>query len=48
MKKKVFDVVIDEIVINKDIEKSETEIETYESIEEVKIPQELNDGVLLS
>ena len=34
------DVVIDEIVNSKDFEKSDTEIETYESIEELKFPQE--------
>ena len=33
-------VVIDEIVNNKDFRISDTEIETYESIEELKIPQE--------
>ena len=35
------DVVIEEIVNNKDFDKSNTEIETYESIEELKLPQEL-------
>ena len=39
-----FDLVIEEININKDLEKSDTEIETYESIEELKYPQEYNDG----
>ena len=39
-----FDVVIEEIVINKDFEKTDTEIETYESIEELKFPQEHDDG----
>ena len=34
------DLVIEEIVNNKDFEKSNTEIETYESIEELKFPQE--------
>ena len=38
------DVVIEEIVNNKDFEKSDTEIETYESIEEIKFPQEFDDG----
>ena len=38
------DIVIDEIVNNKDFEKSNTEIETYESIEELKFPQEYNDA----
>ena len=35
-----FDIVIEEIVNIKDVEKSDTEIQTYESIEEVKFPQE--------
>ena len=34
------DVVIDEIVIIEDFEKSDTEIETYEKIEELNFPQE--------
>ena len=34
------DVVIEEIVNNKDFEKSDTEIETYEPIEELNYPQE--------
>ena len=34
------DIVIEEIFNNKDFEKSDTEIETYESIEELKFPQE--------
>ena len=38
------DIVIEEIVNNKDFEKSDTEIETYESIEELKFPQEYDDG----
>ena len=41
------DVVIEEIVINKDFEKSDTEIETYESIEEMKFPQEYDDGGII-
>ena len=32
------------IVNTKDFEKSDTEIETYESIEELKFPQECDDG----
>ena len=39
------DIVIDEIVSNKDFQKSNTEIETYESIEELKFPQGYDDGV---
>ena len=38
------DEVIGEIVNNEDFEKSNTEIETYESIEEIKFPKEYGDG----
>ena len=38
------DLVIEEIVNIKDFEKSDTEIEIYESIEELKFPQEYEDG----
>ena len=41
------DIVIDEIVDNKDFEKSDTEKETYESIQELKIPQECDDGGII-
>ena len=41
------DVVIEEIVINKDFEKSDTEIETYESIDELQFPQEHDDGAII-
>ena len=43
------DIVIEEIVKNKDFEKSDTEIETYESIEELKFPQEyeINSIIIL-
>ena len=34
------DVVIDELVNNKDFEKSDTEIETFDNIEDLKFPQE--------
>ena len=44
LNKEDIDVVIDEIVNNKDFEKSETEIKTYESIEELKFPQDYGDG----
>ena len=40
------DAVIEEIVNNKDFEKSDTEIETYESIE-LKFPEEINDGGII-
>ena len=38
------DIVIDEVVKKKDFEKSDSEIETYESIEELKNPQKYEDG----
>ena len=38
------DIVIEEIVKIKNFEKSDTEIETYESIEQLKIPREYYDG----
>ena len=41
------DIVIEEIVNNKDFEKSDTEIETYESIEDIKFPQEYDDGGII-
>ena len=41
------DIVIDEIVNNKDFEKSDTEIETYQSIEELKYPQEYEGGGII-
>ena len=41
------DIVIEEIVNNKDFEKSNTEIETYESIDELKFPQEYDDGGII-
>ena len=37
------DIVIEEIVNNKDFKKSDTEIETYESIAELKFPQDYDD-----
>ena len=41
------DIVIDEVVDNKDFEKPDTEIETYESIEELKYPQEHDEGGII-
>ena len=35
---------MEEVISNKDFEKSNTEIETYESIEELKYRQEYDDG----
>ena len=44
LKEEYRDLVTDDIVNIKDFEKSETEIETYESIEELEYPQEYEDG----
>ena len=42
------DKVIDDIVNNKDFKKSDTEIETCESIEEIKFHQEYEDrGIII-
>ena len=42
-----FDIVIYEIVNNKDFEKSNTEIETYESIKDLKFPQEYENNSII-
>ena len=47
LNEEVFDKVIDEIVNNKDFEKSDTEIETYDTIEELKFPQDYQDGGII-
>ena len=41
------DIVIDEIVNKKDFQKSDTEIETYESIEDLKFPQEHKNNSII-
>ena len=41
------DVVIDEINIEKDFQKSDTEIETYESIQELKYPKDYAEGGII-
>ena len=41
------DTVIDEIVNNKDFNKSDTEIETYETIEKLKYPQEYENNSII-
>ena len=41
------DVVIEEIFNNKDFQKSDTEIETYESIEEQKLPHESENNSII-
>ena len=42
------DVVIEEIVNNKNFEKSGSEIETYESIEKLKYPQEYENNSIIT
>ena len=44
LKEEDTDVVFEEIVNKEDFEKSDTQIETYESIEKLKFPQEFEDG----
>ena len=42
------DIVIEEIVNNKDFRKSDTEIETFDNIEELKFPQEhVNKSIII-
>ena len=41
------DIVTDEIVNNEEFEKSDAEIETFESTEELKYPQEYGDGGII-
>ena len=41
------DIVIDEIVNNKDFEKSDTEIETFDNREELKFPQEYENNSII-
>ena len=41
------DVVIDEIINNKDFEKSDTEIESFDNIEELKFPQECENNSII-
>ena len=47
LNEKDIDVVIEEIVNQKDFEKSDIEIETYESVEELKFPQEYDTGGII-
>ena len=47
LKEEDMDVVNDETVNDKDFEKSDTEIETYELIEKINYPQEYEDGSLI-
>ena len=48
LNEKDLDIVIEEIVNNKDFQKSDCEIETYESIEDFKLPQDYeNNGNII-
>ena len=47
MNEEDIDIVIEEIVNNKDFEKPDNEIETNESIEELKFPQKYDDGGII-
>ena len=47
MNEKDIDIVIEELVKNKDIRKSKTEIETFESIEDLKFPQEHENNSII-
>ena len=42
-----FYLVSDEIVIDKTLQKSKTEMDTYESIDEIKYPQKYEDGGII-
>ena len=43
----LIDIVTEEIVINKDFEKSNTEIETFDNIEDLKYPQEYQHNSII-
>ena len=47
LKEEDIDVVIEGVVNNNDFEKSDIEIKTYESREELKFPQEYDDGGII-
>ena len=47
MNEKDIDIVIEEIVNNKDFEKSDTEIETFDNIEELRFPQEYENNTII-
>ena len=47
LNEKDIDIVIEKIVKSKDFQKSDSEIETYESIEELKFPLEYDDGGII-
>ena len=41
------DIVIEEVINNTDFEKSDTEIETYNNIEEIKFPQDYENNSII-
>ena len=41
------DIVVDEIVNNKDFQKSDTELETFDKIEELKFPQDYENNSII-
>ena len=47
LNEEVIDIVNEEPVNNKDFDKSNIEVETYHSIEEVKFPQDYYDGGII-
>ena len=47
LNEKDIDIVIEEIVNNKDFEKSDTEIETFDNIEELKFPQDYENNSII-
>ena len=47
LNEKNYDIVIEEIVTNKDFQKSDRGIETYESVEDLKFPREYEDNSII-
>ena len=47
MNEENIDIIIVEIVNNKDFEKSDTEIETFDSTEEIRFPQEHDNNSII-
>ena len=47
LKENDIDIVIEEIVNNKDFQKSDTEIETFDNIEDLKYPQEYENNSII-
>ena len=47
LNQKYIDLIFEEIVNNKDFKKSNCEIETFESIEDLKLPQEYENNIII-